>query len=211
MSDGQSLIVHNKDGYLIFNQQVAIMKQINAGFSRKSVGNGTKKIIILFLLFTMAYCVNTHIIRFAIVSGESMYPTFLDRDVIIINQMNYTPSRGDVALIDISGKPISGEYIVKRIIAVEGDTVTLDYENNFVYVNDTKILEPYLNFDQEDPMMELETTNSITYQVPVGTVFVMGDNRNNSLDSRNSMLGMVTEADIVGKVCRCISIFQYFC
>lgn len=186
------------------------MKKIFTSVNKSLLGKDAEKFVILIIFLAMALIIHTYIVRLAVISGESMYPTFLDRDIIVINQINYTPSRGDVVLIDVSEKPIRGEYIVKRIIAVGGDTVTLDYENNSVFVNDAKIQEPYLNFNQEDPMIAFDATKPITYQVPVGTVFVMGDNRNNSLDSRNSMLGMVTTSDIIGNVCQSISIFRYF-
>ena len=162
------------------------------------------------LILAMAFNINTHVARLAIVSGESMYPTFMDKDILLVNQVNYIPSRGDVILIDISGRSLPGRYIVKRIIAVSEDTVTLDYEKNTVYVNGIMISEPYLNLNQSDPMLALDDVNNITYQVPVGTVFVMGDNRNNSLDSRNNMLGMINVSDVVGEVCKRFSFLQYF-
>ena len=64
-----------------------------------------------------------------------------------------------------------------------------------------QVTEPYLNFDQDDPMKTLDSIDDITYQVPPGTIFVMGDNRNNSLDSRSNILGMINSTDVVGKVC----------
>lgn len=185
------------------------MRQIYTSVVKKYLGNDAKKIVLLILILVMAYFINTHVARLAIVSGESMYPTFIDKDILLVNQVNYIPSRGDVILIDISGKPLPGQYIVKRIIAVAGDTVSLDYEKNSVYVNGIRVSEPYLNFDQSDPMLALDSVNNITYQVPIGTVFVMGDNRNHSIDSRYEILGMVSKADIVGRVCDSFSLLRY--
>lgn len=185
------------------------MKQIYTSVAKKYLENDAKKIVLLILTLAMAYLINTYVARLAIVSGESMYPTFMDKDILLINQINYIPSRGDVILIDISGRLLPGRYIVKRIIAVSEDTVTLDYEKNTVYVNGIMVSEPYLNLNQSDPMLALDAVNNITYQVPTGTVFVMGDNRNHSIDSRYEILGMVSKADIVGRVCDSFSLLRY--
>lgn len=186
------------------------MKQLYSSHSKERSNCDIKNLFILILLLVIVYFINTHIVRLAIVSGTSMYPTFMDKDILVINQMNYTPSGGDVVLIDVSRKPIHGKYIVKRIIAIEGDTVTLDYEKNSVYVNGLRVTEPYLNFDQGDPMIAFDAIGTITYQVPAGTVFILGDNRNNSIDSRSNMLGMIKKSDIIGKVFLRLSLQQYF-
>lgn len=186
------------------------MKQIYTNDVKEYLKNKTAIIIIPFLILAMVYFINTHIIRIVTVSGESMCPTFMDKDILLVNQMDYTPSRGDVVLIDISGMSLPGQYIVKRIIAEEGDTISLDYEENSVYINGIRVSEPYLNFDQRDPMIALDSTNITTYNVPTGTVFVMGDNRNNSIDSRYEVLGMVSKADIVGKICYSVSFLHNF-
>lgn len=186
------------------------IKQIYTESSKVYIKICVKIVLILILLLGMATFVNTHIVRLAVVMGESMYPTFMDKDVLLINQLNHIHSRGDVVLIDISEKPPPGRYIVKRIIAVEGDVVNLDYDNNLVYVNGKIESEPYLNFEQSDPMMALDSTQTTTYHVTAGTVFVMGDNRNNSIDSRNDMLGMIKESDIIGEVFLSLHLQQYF-
>lgn len=186
------------------------MKVIYISTVKKCIGNDAKKFALLIVFLAIALFIRTHVVRLAVVRGESMYPTFLDRDVIAINQTNCMPSRGDVVLIDVSRKPIHGKYIVKRVIAIEGDTVTLDYEKNSVYVNGLRVSEPYLNFDQGDPMITFDAINTITYRVPTGTVFVLGDNRNNSIDSRSDILGMIKSSEIIGKVCLHIYLQQCF-
>lgn len=77
----------------------------------------------------------------------------------------------------------------------------MNYEDNSVFINGIKQSELYLNFEQSDPMIALDETSNITYKVPPGTIFVMGDNRNHSIDSRYEVLGMVSKTDIVGRVC----------
>lgn len=166
--------------------------------------------LLIVILFIAVYFFNTQVARIAVVNGESMYPTFLSDDILLINQLNYEPACGDIVLIDVPENTLLGEYIVKRIIAVEGDTISLDYGSNSVFLNGSKVPEPYINFDPNDPMEPLESDSNVSYQVPPGTVFVMGDNRNVSLDSRSDLLGMVETENIIGKVCLHFSFLQYF-
>ena len=162
------------------------------------------------LMLLVVYSINTYFIKFAFVSGESMYPTLTHGDLLLVNQVNYQPSRGDIILIDISQSSLPGEYAVKRVVALEGDTVILDYESDSVYVNGVRIVESYLNLDQGDPMIELNGVSTITYEVPLGAVFVLGDNRNDSIDSRSETMGMIEKKEIVGDVFMHISFLQYF-
>ena len=91
-----------------------------------------------------------------------------------------------------------GKPLVKRVIAKGGDTISIDYDAGTVEVNGERLQEDYiaapthLGYDVEFP-----------YTVPEGTVFVMGDNRNESLDSRSSYVGCIDERDILGKVLLC--------
>ena len=125
-----------------------------------------------------------------------MVPTLQNGEKLIVWGAGYEPQRGDVIIVD-SYTPY-GKPLVKRVIAKGGDTICIDYETGTVAVNgevlrEDYIAEPtYLGYDVEFP-----------YTVPEGTVFVMGDNRNNALDSRSSYVGCIDERDILGKVLLC--------
>ena len=92
------------------------------------------------------------------------------------------------------------EGIVKRVIAVEGETVTIDYDKNEVTVNGEVILEPYINLSESDSMLAETDETTATYIVPNGCLFVMGDNRNHSADSRSWEIGFIPKANVIGKV-----------
>ena len=127
------------------------------------------------------------------VDGESMVPTLENGDKLVVWGAGYEPQRGDVVIVD--SYTSYGRPLVKRVIAKGGDTISIDYATGTVEVNgkvleEDYIAEPtYLGYDVEFP-----------YTVPEGTVFVMGDNRNASTDSRDSRLGMVDERYILGHV-----------
>lgn len=147
-------------------------------------------LITLILLFTFVG-------RIIGVDGDSMYPTLHNGDLLLLQSVGYEPRQGDVVVLtkefDVSDGPI-----VKRVIAVGGQTVDIDYEAGTVSVDGVPLDEPYIKEAMvEPPAGTYETITSVT--VPEGSVFVMGDNRNNSDDSRDTRLGTVDEQYILGR------------
>lgn len=132
------------------------------------------------------------------VIGESMLPTLLPNDQLLVSDLFYTPKQGDI--IVISKKSFRNEPIVKRVIAVEGQAIDIDFAAGKVYVDGIELDEDYI---LEPTYHYKDMTFPCT--VPEGCVFVMGDNRNNSDDSRNSLLGFVNNEYIQGKV-----LFRYW-
>lgn len=133
------------------------------------------------------------ILRVVSVVGTSMYPTLCNGDRIITSNLFYTPKAGDIVVVKKSS--FGDEPIVKRVIATAGQTVDIDFTTGTVYVDGAALDEPYTaapTLSQED--FEGPVT------VPEGCVFLMGDNRNDSTDSRSSRIGMVDTRCIIGKV-----------
>ncbi len=140
-------------------------------------------IMIIFLFF----------FRLVTVQGVSMEPTFQDGDRLVIRSVAYTAERGDAVVLDSHtglGKPL-----VKRVVAVGGDVIDIDTTNGDVYINGELIDEPYIA-DNETVVYDVE----FPLTIEEGHVFVMGDNRDNSQDSRSSTVGQVDERGIMGKV-----------
>ncbi|PKM74230.1 MAG: signal peptidase I [Firmicutes bacterium HGW-Firmicutes-16] len=133
------------------------------------------------------------LVRIIGIIGSSMEPTFSDKDSVIISDLFFTPKQGDVVVL--RKLSFQEEPIIKRIIAVAGQTVDIDFEKGIVYVDDQPLDEPYI---RELTLTPLNFDGKIT--VPENCVFVMGDNRNNSTDSRSSMIGCVDDRYIMGKV-----------
>lgn len=138
------------------------------------------------------------VIRLVTVDGTSMKTTLDNGDKLIISNLFYTPETGDIVVIKADGVHNNGAPLIKRIIATEGQTVYIDYENWAVYVDGVKLDEPYIEgMRTELPMRKsiFEKYNS-EFVVGEGKVFVMGDNRNNSTDSRQ--LGEISANRILG-------------
>lgn len=144
--------------------------------------------IILGIIIVTMLIIRTFFYTFYLVSGESMMPTIENFEIAVIDK-HTEPSeykRGDIIIF-------SGEkYYVKRIIAKGGDKIKI--EDNKVFVNGEQIKEEYLNLDYMITMNNLEERT-----IPKNSFFVMGDNRNNSTDSRNG-LGLATDDNIKGRV-----------
>lgn len=144
----------------------------------------------VFVLFSF-------VARIAVVDGNSMYPTLSNNDKLLVRQIFYTPKQGDIIVCQSENYGLD-KPLVKRIIATEGQTVRLDRENWKIYVNGFPISEPYLVIgDGKMVNWEYDTDEIV---IPKGHVFVMGDNRNNSLDSRFYGVGMIDERYIIGQV-----------
>ena len=137
----------------------------------------------------------TFVIRLIGVDGHSMVPTLQDGDrLLVLNAMlDNDYEYGDIVVL--RKDTFLEEPIVKRVIATEGQTVDIDYQTGAVYVDGEALDEPYLNEPMEEPWYEDLT--SVT--VPEGSVFVMGDNRNHSNDSRDVTLGTVDTRYLLGK------------
>lgn len=126
------------------------------------------------------------------VEGSSMYPTLHDGDKVIMSNLFYKPTVGDIVILtkfSFDDKPI-----VKRIIAVENQTV--DIRDGYVYVDGNRLDEDYL----PTGVLTYELDIDFPVTVPEGHVLVMGDNRGASTDSRSSRIGVVDERYILGRV-----------
>lgn len=137
----------------------------------------------------------TFIFRIVQVSGSSMVPTLQNEDRIITTNLFYQPTAGDVIVCNSVGLK---KTIVKRIIGVAGDTIDINFDEGKVYRNGVELKEDYIKELTKRPDYELPVQFPIT--VPEGTVFVMGDNRNNSRDSRSEVVGCIDTKQITGKV-----------
>lgn len=159
----------------------------------------TFALVILIVVFTFLG-------RIIGVEGSSMVPTLEDGDMLLLQCVGYEPQQGDIVVLHKDFADIHNP-IVKRVIAVGGQTVEIDYGTSTVYVDGQALDEPYLR----EPMMAPEGSylQRTYWEVPEGSIFVMGDNRNASSDSRHSELGTVDERYVLGKVLCVVLPFQH--
>ena len=143
-------------------------------------------VIILILLFSL-------VLRPAAVIGNSMLPNFSGGDRVACVHSFSGYERGDVIIISHATR--KDESIIKRVIAVGGDTVDIDFYKGTVSVNGQVLDEPYVNTPTN---LSYDMTFPVT--VPEGKLFVLGDNRNDSLDSRSTDIGFINENKVLGKV-----------
>lgn len=139
--------------------------------------------------------------RLTRVDGDSMNYTLRHGEIILLWSLGYTPEQGDIVVLNKTSVLLSDwdepRAIIKRVIAVGGQTVDIDYADGIVYVDGQPLDEPYL--PEEMYMPFAPTMQQTHWEIPEGSVFVMGDNRNNSTDSRDLQLGPIDNDYIMGK------------
>lgn len=143
---------------------------------------------VLAVAVVFTFCFKT-----SAVNGDSMKDTLHNGDTVIISSMNREIKYGDVVVI--SQPNIINKVLIKRVIATGGQTVTFDKENQKILVDGKELSEPYI---REKMYFTAEMSGSIT--VPEGKLFVMGDNRNESTDSRDRIIGFIDSRYVVGRV-----------
>ncbi len=143
----------------------------------------TAALIAIVVIFTFAF-------RLVDVDGTSMANTLHHQERLVLSSLPYTPTRGDIVVID-QGE--NKQPLIKRVIGLAGDTVSIDEQTGEVYLNGAVLHEPYVDVPTALEQMVGEIT------VPSGSVFVMGDNRSagHSLDSRT--FGCIDEDRLIGK------------
>ena len=132
----------------------------------------------------------TFVVRVIVVSGPSMESTLWERDLILVWSLGYEPKQGDIVVL--TQERYQEDSIIKRVIATGGQRVDIDYGSGTVQV----IAEDYINEPMRLPNWG-EGVNHVT--VPEGCIFVMGDNRNHSADSRHPDIGIVDNRCVIGR------------
>lgn len=148
---------------------------------------------IIFAISIVVICL-TFVFRLVDVDGTSMESTLESKDKVIVTNLFYTPKDGDIVVISHGA-----EYtkpIIKRVIATEGQTIKLDYENDRIIVDGVVLDEPYIN---DSTFAGNYGDYDIPEVIPAGKVFVMGDNRRVSLDSRRTEIGLIGVENVIGK------------
>lgn len=180
----------------------AVTETESASYRKKKQSSAKKAASSIFDILEMfAICTAvilllfSYVARLTVVEGESMEDTLHGNDYLVVHNVAYTPTRGDIVVIQKISAPVYHNPIIKRVIATAGDTVDIDFDTWTVYVNGEAIDEPYANLEPGNTYCNL----NLPLTVEEGTVFVLGDHRNYSADSRVAELGLIDERCIVGR------------
>ena len=186
----------------IFSSETEAGKEIKDAYKQSFAATLFDWVEVLALSATFVLFIFTFIMRLAIVDGPSMENTLIDGEMLVISDLNYEPEKDDIVVF-VAPHYRKNEPIVKRVIATEGQTVRIDFDNWGVYVNNVqldekdhikRVAEPMRSYNEMDEQLKKGVV------VPAGHVFVMGDNRNNSVDSRHPQIGFVDKRCILGSV-----------
>jgi signal peptidase I len=164
---------------------------VEASNKQKSAGKEAWEWIkSLLVALVLAFLIRQFLFAIFMVDGQSMVPTLQDRERLIVNKLVYhlhSPQYNDILVFKYPGD--TSKDFIKRVIGLPGDKIEVhDYK---IFRNGKELSEPFI--------AEPTAPNNQVYTVPPGTIFVMGDNRNYSKDSRDPSVGYVPDANIVGR------------
>lgn len=148
---------------------------------------------VIFAIAIVVVCL-TFVFRLVEVDGTSMDDTLQNKDKVIVTNLFYTPHDSDIVVISHGEK--YDKPIIKRVIATEGQSLKLDYENDRIIVDGVVIPESYI---KGSTFANNKGDNQIPEVIPKGKIFVMGDNRQVSLDSRSTEIGLIDVTNVIGK------------
>jgi len=186
------------------------MNTNEANNSNSSQSSRSKMFLLLYDIFeTILICfiiiliLSSFFVKTCTVEGNSMLNTLEDGDRLIISDLFYSSKEGDIVVFHDTEN--LNKFIVKRVISTGNKWVRIDYDNQLIYVSDDNTFDEneiideseyiYLDIGRYKGFNDIETT-----YVPEGHLFVLGDNRNNSVDSRSEAIGLVDERTVIGKV-----------
>lgn len=178
-------------------------KKVEGRFSSE-LFSWAESLMLVLIFFVIVF---TFFVRLIGVDGSSMYPTLEDHNIMVVSNLGYKPEKGDVVVLRKEGFYYD-QPIVKRIIATGGDTVDIDVITGDVLINGEVLDEPYIY----EKINTLERMGDQVYPlvVPEGHIYVLGDNRNGSRDSRWMDLDTVDERYILGHVLNVVYPFDKF-
>lgn len=180
---------HDNDGKIGIPPMESVeseRKRLRRGMYYRRALRGTLSVLIV--VAAVAVLITTLFLPILQISGDSMSPT-LEHDEIVVLLKTNKPDRGDLVAFYYQGK-----ILLKRIIALPEETVVIDGDGN-VYVNEQLLEEPYVT---QKSLGDCDL--QFPFTVPGGSYFVLGDQRTNSVDSRNSVIGTIRPEDIIGKI-----------
>ena len=151
----------------------------------------------IVIALTLVVLVFTFLFRVVTVTGESMLPNFVEGQKLIVTNLGHSVEQGTVVV----ATNVLSEPIIKRVIATEGQTVDIDYETGTVYVDGEPVDETLFGLENGITTRPYSMLEAMVFPqtVPEGCVFVLGDNRSVSKDSRYTEVGMVDTRHILGE------------